>query len=314
MTTTRLALKIAMATDQISPYPTAIQQQDNSQILDNFTLWRSGTLASRPAASVTTPGVYYWVTDTNGIYFNTGTTWQASLQVFAGTEAARPAATFNDRALYRATDSGAIYLSDGTNWTTLVGSRGSSIVSTAQATSSAAYTTLATPDQVSNVNLPTGGLIEVAYQARWTMTSAGSSQAAVFLGANQTQIQGFDGSTRGPLATAAYNLQTSAQVLYSWGGGLASSNSAALYTADASTGQGIGYQNVNGAMGLLLGAASVFFGGGLNDTAGVSAVAQSGPMWIFADAGTYTVSIKFQTSNTITVQDRRLYVKVLPFS
>lgn len=161
--------------------------------------------------------------------------------------------------------------------------KGSSIVATLQNTTSATFTTLPTPDQVTGIVLPTPGLISVWYQATWSESVSSASQAAIFLNSNQLVRAAVSGA---PVAVSTGNGGTSNNVsLVSSTIGLASFAASAGYAGDVSTGQVIG-----------------------NSTSG-------GPCWIFAAAGTYTVSIQFKTSSgNVNAQNRRLYVQALSFA
>lgn len=189
--------------------------------------------------------------------------------------------------------------------------KGASNIATSQSTSSTTYTTLTTPDQVTGIVLPTNGLIAVWFQATWQGPAAGNQNAAIFLGSNQAQIQGFDSVTHGPLTQAALlPADTGAQPLFSYWGGLGSSQSAsATYGADVTTGQIVGYSNVSGQVASTLGAS--------NFTSGASSTVfqAGGPCYMFAAAGTYTVSVQFKTSTgSVTASNRKLWVQALSFS
>lgn len=180
--------------------------------------------------------------------------------------------------------------------------RGKCIVATEESTTSTSYTTLTTPDRVSNIVMPTDGLIFVAYQAMWKSTVAGmQSQAAIFLGANQlkaavsaaaptTQSAGFDASGGG--AAGFYtNLHSSAVGLSSDDSRLSTSS-----TAPVTTGQvaGAGYASE---------------GDTRTDGEIALTASQSGICAIFAAAGTYDISVQFKTaSGTVTAKERKLWV------
>jgi hypothetical protein len=172
--------------------------------------------------------------------------------------------------------------------------RGKCIIATEESRTNTAYGTLTTPDQVSSVVLPTDGLICVAYQAMWkeSVTSAGA--AAIFLGSNQL--------------TVAYNNAATPQVQYAGLAGtqdvyhaLASSTSGLIgttgtgstaYTGDVTTGQSVGFIDLT--------------------TTPVSV--NAGACYIFAAAGTYTVSVRFKsTSGSVTAKNRKLWVWTLAF-
>lgn len=202
-----------------------------------------------------------------------------------GTLAARPAAAIKGR-IYKATDTGVYSWDNGSAWLTMdIGpSRGAANIATSQSTSSTTFTTLATPDQVTGIVLPTNGLIAVSYQATWQESVSGAASAALFLGSNQIQIASNAG---GPIGQAAGHGGTAAQnaPLFTTGAGLASFAVPGGYTGDVTTGQLVG------------GSASSASGGGAQ---------------ISAAAGTYTVSVQFKASSgSVTVSNRKLWVQVL---
>lgn len=164
--------------------------------------------------------------------------------------------------------------------------RGATNIATSESRSNVAYGTLPTPDQVSNVVLPTNGLLIIGYQATWQQ-STGVATAAVFIGANQLKVLGtgngaptvqeatFSGAGTGTdlaLGTTPYGL----------------ARGTAAYSGDVTTGQVLGV--------------------GAN-----SAVAPTdnvpGPVWVWAAAGTYTISVQFKASaGSVTAKNRRLWV------
>jgi hypothetical protein len=166
------------------------------------------------------------------------------------------------------------------------GVRGATNISTSQSTSSTTYTTLATPDQVAGIVLPTNGLIAVWYYADWQESILGAARAAIFIGANQVKIptQGAPAVQEPGIGAGA----TSTNVpLTTFSGGLQSSG-----TSGGSTGV---------TTGELL---------ALNPNAGAG-----GAAYVFAAAGTYTVSVQFKASSgSVTAANRRLWVQALSFS
>ncbi len=159
--------------------------------------------------------------------------------------------------------------------------KGAVNIPTSQSTSSTTFTTLSTPDQITGIVLPTNGLIVIGYMATWQNSVGNAGNAAIFIGANQLQYIA-TGTATAPLVQAAQGngntgiatpLGTSANGLTS---GLQSSN----FTGNVTTGQ-------------ILTAA----GGGVG-----------GPCYIFAAAGTYTVSVQFKASSgSVTVANRQLW-------
>ena len=187
-------------------------------------------------------------------------------------------------------------------------SRGKSIIATAESSTNASYGTLTTPDQVANIVLPTDGLIFVVYQAAWKESVVGAGEAALFL--NSTQVVVADansgGAIGGPARAQHYSptadryapLTTCATGLLSYkGAGGFGAGACADYGSDASTGQVVG----GGLMPFYAGADWATFMTG-------------GPCCIFAAAGTYTVSVRFQSSSgSVTAKNRKLWVWTVGF-
>jgi hypothetical protein len=167
-------------------------------------------------------------------------------------------------------------------------------IATSEARTNAGYGTLTTPDQVVGVVLPTDGLVLVGYQAQWAESVAGAASANIFLGANGLKAATGNGGGSAPIddaiGTAATStasvfapLTTGVLGLYS---GVTQGGTTAA--ADVSTGQVVGY-----------------FGG---------PAGSGGPLWIFAAAGTYTVSVQYKaTSGSVTAKNRHLWVATLAF-
>ena len=194
---------------------------------------------------------------------------------------------------------GTAWFDNGSSWSSAWNppSRGASIVATSQSTGSTSFTTLATPDQVTGIVLPTNGLIQVFYQATWQESVIGGAQAAIFLGSNQAKaaLQ----NVASPVVIPAFISGSSANVAVPLAtngpGGLASlqgTSGGLAYTGDVTTGQFVAGGSFSAAGGLM-----------------------GGPCYLFAAAGTYTVSVQFKASSgTVTVSNRRLYVQALPYA
>lgn len=189
------------------------------------------------------------------------------------------------------------------NLETLLDRRGKCIVATSQSRTNVAYGLLTTPDQVAGVVLPTDGLILVGYQATWQESVSGAAKAALFLGANQLVAAVADvaaPSTSPPEGTmntgSAGSTVARDTILTSHPGGLRSGDPdqapASPYSGDVTTGQTLGFYTTGGTVG-------DYFGGFCP---------------IFAAAGTYTVSVQFKsTSGSVTVKNRKMWVRALPF-
>lgn len=188
------------------------------------------------------------------------------------------------------TDMTAIATKAGVSDDTVV-RRGKSNIVTTESTSATSYAigNLATPDRVQNIVLPTDGLIAVAYHALWQNTVTVNGRAAIFVGANQLKIDSSSGAGGAPAVQEAtgnttVNVDTS---LATWGQGIAGTGATSNAT-EVTTGQAVAV--------------------GINSSPG-------GPVYIFASAGTYDVSVQFKNTaaGTLTVKNRRLWVWTLGF-
>ena len=186
--------------------------------------------------------------------------------------------------------------------------RGAVNIPASQSTSSGSFTTLATPDQISGLVLPTNGLIRVWYQAIWQESVAHEAHAAIFLNSNQLMVAA---SAPGGASTQEAQTITGSFTgvncsLFSTPVGLATQAPKSVsYGGDVTTGQVVGFaeQACDPQMAIA--------GSGWD----IPAVPMGGPCDIFAAAGTYTVSVQFlAVSGSVTVSNRKLWVQVLPFS
>lgn len=173
--------------------------------------------------------------------------------------------------------------------------RGKTIISTEEARTNATYDVLTTADRVSNVVLPTDGLIFVAYQAMWQETNVGAARAAIFIGTNQLRYaNGTTATTNLQETTSAGNATNQYHPLSSTSQGLVAvgAGGSSAYGGDVTTGQVVGMTT---------------------DATGGSPF-QGGPCSIFAAAGTYTISVQFKASaGTVTVKNRKLWVWTMGF-
>jgi len=186
------------------------------------------------------------------------------------------------------------------------GQTGHTNIATSQSTSSTSYTTLATPDQVSGIVMPTNGLIAVWYQAAWTESVSNTGRAALFLGGNQQKIAMFGGPVTVAASTGGALTVGDFAPLVSCGSGLVTLGGGSSYSGDVTTGQAVGELVQVGS------------GGFTQELAGTNTPVISmggGPCYIFAAAGTYTVSVQFKASSgNVTAQNRKLWVQAIPFS
>jgi hypothetical protein len=183
-------------------------------------------------------------------------------------------------------------------------------IATSQSTSSTSYTTLTTPDQVENVWLPEDGLLFVVYQATWESTVNLDARAAIFL--NENQLVHARPDQTNPVAQEAVGTSPggTVQVVGSYAGGLTSYDDPTSiapattdYGGDVTTGQ------VAGGAGLNWYFRDSGDGLGGGSVTSVPNWGVAGACYIFADPGTYTVSIRFKvTSGSVTVSERKLWV------
>jgi len=206
----------------------------------------------------------------------------------SGTASARPTASATlVNTVYRATDTGEYSICTGAAWTSLIPSRGAVNISASQSTTSATSVLLSTPDEVSGIVLPANGLLAVWYQATWSPTSGSTAEASLFL--NGTAVD-YANMGVGLSPTAQYIADSSpgyTSPLTTCAAGLQTSVGSSNYTGDVSTGQILGTDGTGG------------------------------PCYIFAAAGTYTVSVQFLNSGSIgttTVANRKLWVQAVPFA
>lgn len=166
--------------------------------------------------------------------------------------------------------------------------RGKTIIASAENTTSTTYTTLTTPDQVSNVVLPTDGLIYIWYTALWFDTVASAARAAIFIGANQLRAYSVGGG--GPIPQETVLDTANRTALFNTGThGLDSGDTPiANLAAPVTTGQILG-----GTRTLDV---------------------RSGACVVYAAAGTYDISVQFKTSSgTLTASNRKLWVEAKGF-
>lgn len=140
------------------------------------------------------------------------------------------------------------------------------------------------PDEVPNLVLPSDGFIVVAFQALWASTVIPGSNAAIFL--NSNQLKSADGTSGGAPAVAETSFSVStpvntfAQLVTRAQTGLSGNTVASTDQTEVTTGQ--------------------LWGGALGATG------YGGFAVIFAAAGTYTVSVQYKSTGTVTVKNRKL--------
>lgn len=149
------------------------------------------------------------------------------------------------------------------------------VIATEQERENAAFGKLTTADEVTNVVLPANGLIIIGYRAFWKSTVNGAGRAAIFLGANQLKVWGVGVPT---VQEATAEGTSEIHPLVSSPNGVATIGT--VSTSTVTTGQAL--------------------------TAG------QGLCYVFAEAGTYSVSVQFKaTSGKVAVKERVLQVGVI---
>jgi hypothetical protein len=192
--------------------------------------------------------------------------------------------------------------------------RGAATIATTESRTSTSYGLLATPDVVPEVVLPTDGRLIIMYQAIWQESANGVGRAAVFLGANQIQVQRFPSTAPAPVTQAAatassLGLPNTDVPLFTSTAGLVSGQASSGATADVTTGQiigGIAANNTGANLAMELGGTVLS-----NAAASNTYVPMCGALVVFAAAGTYDVSVQFKSSSgSVTAKNRKLSVAV----
>lgn len=150
------------------------------------------------------------------------------------------------------------------------------VIATEQTRESTSFGTLTTADEITGVVLPENGLLVVGYKAITKASVAAAGKAAIFLGANQLKKPGSTTPEvqEGNISGETFGIQTTSVI------GMGAQGTGTSY---ATTGQVI-------------------------TNSGASA---GGVCYIFAAAGTYTVSVQYRaTSGSVTAKERTLWVGV----
>jgi hypothetical protein len=109
--------------------------------------------------------------------------------------------------------------------------------------------------------------------------------------------------------TSASSIAATDVPLFTAAGGLFSVTAGGAYSADVTTGQIAGFSTNAGTgvdnMAQELGGGSVTYTGGR---------VGAGPLYVFAAAGTYTVSVQFKSSSgSVTAKVRKLWVSTIGY-
>lgn len=162
--------------------------------------------------------------------------------------------------------------------------RGSALIAASESITNSSFATLATPDQVANIVVPTNGILLVSYWARVEKTAGASGDGCsvgVYLGNNP--VRDIDGHSSAQMSTGTVCSGSSANV-------------AKVFTG---TNPSVGY----GALLNFQNSAVV------DDTTNGHVIGMFVP--IIVAPGTYTVNVKYQKigSPTMAAANRRLYVE-----
>lgn len=170
--------------------------------------------------------------------------------------------------------------------------RGKCIIPTEESRSNTSFGTLTTPDIVEDIVLPTDGLIAICYMAMWKESVLNAADATIYIGANELQLAHDRFSTTSGISTGVHSSAANIyKPLSTTERGLPSSGEPAegtAYGGHVTTGQIVGFTD-----------GDVVFGG---------------PVYVFAAAGTYDVSVQFKaTSGSVTAKERKLWVWTIAF-
>lgn len=180
---------------------------------------------------------------------------------------------------------------------------GKSIIATSESRTNTAFGTLATPDQVTGVVMPTDGLIVVQFHAHWRNSVASAGRAAIFIDSNQLSLpQPINPPTQGGQQAIGSSGTGIDDLLGTFRLGLASHQGQGVtMPADVTTGQVVGGNDSAGRY-------EIGVSGALGD-GGV------GPCYIFAAAGSHTISVQYKSSSgSVTASVRKLWVWTMDFT
>lgn len=188
--------------------------------------------------------------------------------------------------------------------------KGWSVVGGSEARTNTSYGLMPTPDIVRNLDVPTGCLIEIAFQARWQETGLGAARAAIFLSNAQlfarsaaTGAQTVNGQEARINAVANTDY-----ALFSNPIGLASLTTNVAAPADTG-GQSFGGMAVDSSGSAM----KMGFNGSSPSFPGPAVL--GGKCVLFVAAGTYDIGVQFKASgtDTVTANGRILYVEVIDY-
>lgn len=168
---------------------------------------------------------------------------------------------------------------------------GKNIIAGEESRTSTSFGLLATPDQVSSIDVATNGKLRISYLAAWKGDTAKATiTAAIFLGSDQLL------ATTSALGTTNLVRAQQAAVTLDFGGSNLNDVYAPLRTSED------GLESEAPVSGT-----KTFSG---YPTTGVIVP----PCEVFVAAGTYTVSVQFKASvGAVLVKDRRLWVEAIAY-
>lgn len=185
---------------------------------------------------------------------------------------------------------------------------GQSLVDTVEARAVASYGLLATPDQVPNVVVPTGGYLEIAFRALVKESVSDNARIALFIGSTQLRVMmGVSLNTQSAVisGTADRYRPIFSTPIGLMGIGLTGGTDATDFGAEPR------------AMGQLRGGAGTEANIALNgetlfpiNTAASDTIQEGGSLKVEVAPGTYTVSVQYlPLSGSVTAKNRRLIVE-----
>lgn len=168
--------------------------------------------------------------------------------------------------------------------------RGKANIAAAEARVNTVYGLMPTPDVVTGLVLPTDGLIVVGYQALWQNSVASAGRAAIFIGPTQLKVAPASGGAGGaPIiqeATGNATVNIDAALATDIANNGLAGAAATANTTEVTTGQAISRGSGN----------------------------NGGPIYVFAAAGTYDVSVQFKSaSGSVTAKNRHLWAMAIGF-
>lgn len=187
--------------------------------------------------------------------------------------------------------------------------RGKSIIATEESRTNVAYGLLTTPDRVSSIVLPTGGLLRILFIAEAKESVAGAGRAAIIVGdtllraASHAPHRVLDDTMEQEASLQDVDAANTYNILTTFPGGLVGGSS--VVTGSTSGGAGDNPRVV----ATVSASADPYVA-----RAGAVDLDQGGFCIVEAAAGTYDVSVQFKSSSgSVTVKNRKLWVEAIGF-